>query len=481
MRQSIVVCLGRFGDIINALPIAYDLSLKGPKPKFIVSKEFWTILEGVSYVNPVVWDIPYSSLKIAINRLRDQGHDVYIAQSYKNPDSRRLTDSYQKESWRTAGYLDKFGKIPLVFDKRSMEREAALIAKYNPQDKPLILFSGSGVSSPFSSGPELLVRIKTVFADCEIVDLSTVTCDRIYDLVGLIESANCLVTIDTAHLHLAAATTTPVVALVNNGWYGSVPCCNAKRIFRYASAPVEDIIQAIAETTCLFRSPFTDVYHMAWLHGSDERTERAQISWGAMQRLGMKFVNPYEANVRLASKEINDPRALPYLKDMLEYAMHKSGEDDVIIWANDDIALHHDIYHWAKNSVPSYGAISMRRNEPGHPGRDLFAFTNWWLKKHWKEFPDYIMGASDFDLGLAAMIRNKSQANGFTSTLENMKIDLWPADSEARYALHEPHKGAWVTNRLSEVPSVVHNRKEFMGWAKNYCPTTIFNNDGVLK
>lgn len=230
MKQPIVCCLGRYGDILNALPIAYELSRTVGRPKFVVSKQFWTILKGVSYVDPVVWDIDYKELPRAIARLPKE---AIICQSYKHPDQRRLTESYQKEAWRVAGWLDKFGTLPLIFDKRNVEREYRVSERY-------VLFAGTSVSSPMDTDA-IWMRLSDQFSMAHPMKQETP-----YDLLGQIESSQCIVTVDTMHLHLARATHTPIVALINNGWYGSVPQGNVKAAIRYADATPEAVAEAVS-------------------------------------------------------------------------------------------------------------------------------------------------------------------------------------------------------------------------------------------
>lgn len=252
--EPIIVCLGRYGDIVNVLPIAHSLFLEtGKAPKFCVSEEFWTILEGVSYVKPVVWNRDYKELPWAIKRVQDESEKVVIAQSYMHPDTSRQTDSYQKEAWRHAGYLDQFGKLPLVFDKRDLAREKELDLKValltNPYNvnNATILVASKSVSSPYRD--DLLGRVRKEFPGYNVVDLCSIKAPRIYDLIGIIENSACLVTVDTVHLHLARATQTPVVSLVNEGWFGSVPQGNIKACFRYseATASPEKVLNAIRE------------------------------------------------------------------------------------------------------------------------------------------------------------------------------------------------------------------------------------------
>jgi hypothetical protein len=229
-----VVALGRYGDVANALPIAYELSRQGELPRFFISKEFASILDGVTYVQPMVVSLDYKEVRKVLRP------ETICCQSYKHPDTRRLTDSYQKEAWRIAGWLGHFGEIPLVFDNRNLEREAALIQKYNVNEET-ILVAGKGCSSPFRF--DLWDAMKGAG---NIVNLSDVKAERIFDIIGLIEKACLLLTIDSAPLHLARATNTPVVALINDGWYGSVPPKKGVAI-RYSDATAQNIAEAIVK------------------------------------------------------------------------------------------------------------------------------------------------------------------------------------------------------------------------------------------
>lgn len=236
MAQPVIICLGRYGDIMNALPIAHELSKSGEKPKFCCSQQFWEVLDGCSYVQPVVWGIEYMQLPTAIKYTA--GHNPIVCQSYRHPDSTHQTDSYQKESYRHAGWLDRFYKIPLVFDKRSPEREAALASKV--PDKA-ILFAGTSISSPFPPAPAVLAALRREFGEDRVIDLSTIKASRVYDLLGVYEKSALIVTTDTMHIHLSRACQTPVVAMINNGWFGSVPHANAVGI-RYADVTPDKVI-----------------------------------------------------------------------------------------------------------------------------------------------------------------------------------------------------------------------------------------------
>lgn len=236
MAQRVIICLGRYGDIMNALPIAYELAKGGEKPKFCCSQEFWSVLEGCSYVQPVVWGLEYMQLPTAIKYTH--GHNPIICQAYRHPDSTHRTDSYQREAYRHAGYLDSFYKLPLVFDQRSPEREAALAGGL---PEGAILWAGKSVSSPFAGAGAVWDALKREYGD-RLVDIANLKAERVYDLLGLFDRAAGLVCTDTMHLHLSRASKIPVVAMINNGWFGSVPHDHVAAI-RYADVTPEKVVE----------------------------------------------------------------------------------------------------------------------------------------------------------------------------------------------------------------------------------------------
>lgn len=134
-------------------------------------------------------------------------------------------------------------------------------------------------------------------------------------------------------------------------------------------------------------------------------------------------------------------RKLPFLKDILRKGLEMASEDlDIIVWTNDDISFGPEIMEWCAKSVQADAAVSMRRNEEDHMGRDLFAFTKQWLKREFDDIPDFVQGVPYFDLALAAKIR---KYHGIQTTYDNLKDDIWPAETHHRLALHEPHPPSW--------------------------------------
>lgn len=477
--MTTIVCLGRYGDIINALPVAYAASQRGQKPYFVVAEEFKSILDGVSYVQPKVWRGRYDEVQKCLQWLRSThvGRPL-VYQAHNHPDIERLAPSYQMEPYRANNNLGEFGTTQLVFDQRDLERERELMLRFT-QDRPTILVGAHGLSSPFPYSGQLKKRLVDTYGDKYLVlDLEDVKAYRIYDLLGLIDEAAVLVSIDTSFLHLARASDTPVVALINDGWQGSVPPPQTAAVFRYSQVNenLDDVMEGVQ--LALLEPQKRRVIHVANVFGQTERHLRARATWTKLHEMGM--VGVYHQSYTRDARSIGDPRPLSYLKDILQTGLEKADYFDIIMWTNDDIALEPEILDWAKAYVGKYGACTMRRQEPGdetHLGRDTFLFTAKWLRDNWHEFPDYIIGASDFDLGVTAMIRNK---RGLTTNMGNMTQDLFPADATVRYSLHERHPPAWVVPNQHRVPSIAHNRKEFKKWASRHAPKIQFGPEGVI-
>lgn len=237
------VCIvqhGRYGDILNILPIAKALADEGNLVAMLVNHRYADLLESVSYVAPVVdHSGEFEEPLEAANRIGSMFDKVLVPQVYDRTTKReRLCESFNEESWRYAGWLDKWDELKLVLDRRSAEREQKLLEAYNLTNKPFILYNGKGFSSPFQNAEQLEYELRKRWAEkVTIVDLARVKAERFYDLLGLMDKALALVTIDTATLHLASASNVPVVALVADDWNGSRPRCNCVLKLRYQEYP----------------------------------------------------------------------------------------------------------------------------------------------------------------------------------------------------------------------------------------------------
>lgn len=81
----------------------------------------------------------------------------------------------------------------------------------------------------------------------EVIDLSKIHADYIFDLLGLYDFSSGMITSDTSTLHLAAASKMPYIALINDGGAGSVPRGNCVLSVRYSELikRKDEILKAI--------------------------------------------------------------------------------------------------------------------------------------------------------------------------------------------------------------------------------------------
>ena len=245
-----MVQLGRYGDIINILPLLRHIHTHHGTPVLMVSSQFSDLLEGVSYVQPWVVDLDYSEILQAVRLAEDRYERVVVSQiwgaGYHHPDrgSRYTRDSGQRAGF---GHLFDTDLLLPVFDRRVMDRELGLIkALVGPESGVdyLVVQVTRSASSPYANGERVLAMIRAEAAECgiKVVDIASYNAPRLFDFLGLLAAARMIVTIDTAILHLAAACPdTPCLAIINSRpWYGSEPRGKAWQRARYQDS-VEDI------------------------------------------------------------------------------------------------------------------------------------------------------------------------------------------------------------------------------------------------
>jgi len=328
------------------------------------------------------------------------------------------------------GFRDQWRKYPYVFDRRNPEREQKLI----PED-PFIAVATKGVSSPFAHSEDLMNGLQSRFPEYKIVDLSTIQAEKPFDLLGVLDAASCLVTIDTLHLWLANAAQCPTIALVNDlvggvgAWRASPPPVTATATFRYSQFQIDQVCDEVEKTLL----PTGEVWAIVDRFGQEKRHREAFKS----QKRAFTYLLTAE-NVRTA-QEIGDPRPLPMLKDMLAKALRFAKGRDIIVWTNDDVQiqdLHPVVWH-----CRNFGAVGVRR-DPAHIGRELFAFRWDWLADRIYNFPDCAVASPWFDLAIAAWIRKQF---GWVSTMDNLIEDRYPAEIPNEKILYHPdHPSSWT-------------------------------------
>lgn len=428
-NQRIYVQLGRYGDICNILPLALEDSRTGQRSAIMVSKDFADVLDGVSYADRIVFDGGMWELDRATKQAEQLSDDVRVVQLVGPPEIVKnvvntrngkeyatTKDSFLKDQWNLAGRMSDWKKqTPLLFDLRDKAREKALVDKYLTKKRKLnILVSTSGISSPFEYGSLLLELLRLKFwRQFEIIDLSQVKAERIYDLLGLYEhpSVQCLVATDSAPLHLSnAVQSLPVVALVNDKpsfWHGSVWRPNHIFYCRYSDFPqrcVEmlEAIQAIHAPGERF-GPCNDrvVVHV-WSEYEEKRTEprhpnliATPVTIGAIGRDSVT--------------QLKDPKRFPFVKDVVRLASLRLSTNGYILLTRTNAK-----FKDAPLPVIDADAAFSRRvvNDDGKsfysPAIDWFCFTKKWWQDNQNDYPDMILGKDRYwDRVLAHLILSK--------------------------------------------------------------------------
>jgi len=234
------VILGRNGDIVNALPFIYkDFLATGVKPRLAISREFRDILDGVSYVKPWLMRRSFGEINDALLEARSKFANVINCQIWGwNYTQDRRCATFNEESWRMAGFLAHFHdfKWPLVFDNRDWDKERVMRERaFSIDPRPKIVTNlTAAVSAPLPQGRDILKKIVDAFPDFHVVDIGQFHCLHPYDVLGIMDAAQVIVSIDTLTLHLAQACKAPLVALVRDGWEGSMPRFNCTTRLTYS-------------------------------------------------------------------------------------------------------------------------------------------------------------------------------------------------------------------------------------------------------
>ena len=421
-----ILNLGRIGDNINLMPVLYSEHLAGRRPTIVTSGKYSDLFDVVSYCDVKRYSGDPADLTNAIGLCRGLP-DLRVAQVFMHPNETRQESTYALESYRLGRFRDLWRKFPYVIDQRDPAREHQLLENI---DCPFIGVAPLGVSSPFANSEQLVNGLRLRFPDHAILNLSKVKAERIYDLLGILDRASCLVTIDTAHLWLANAAKCPTVALVNDGWRGSPSPVTATSTFRYRDFQLDSVCDEVEKTLI----GGGDLVGIVDRFGQEKRhSEALESQKGAFTTLLTT------QGIGRTAQSIGDPRPLPMLKDMLTKAIKFSRDRDTIVWTNDDVTiLNLDL---VRDHVGKFGAVGIRR-DPDHIGRELFAFRWDWLVDRLFTFPDCAVASPWFDLAVAAWIRRQF---GWVSDMDNLGKDLYPCEIPNDGILHHPdHPSSWT-------------------------------------
>lgn len=446
IKQRLFISLGRNGDILNLLPLIKDYGEQTRiKPALMVGHEFVEILEGVSYVDPVTWRGPWQNCVEAEACARSAYPEREVVNcavygiDYK---LRRFNVNFQREAWRLGKQRVPWGRLPLVFDRRDKTREEDLLAKLKVDpERPIIATAFSGNSTPFprDAGKEIIAALKVRCPKHQIVDLSDVKAERIYDLLAILDKASVLVCSDSAPLHLAqACPDLAIVPLVQDRtarWQRSEWLPNHWLRFYYSEAMVapELIAIAAAEAAAHQVDNLPRLFHVYSYAGAvDSETQRrmevAHRSWQEEADWTGRWkscpISRSELTRDTSDAPLNDPGACPFYRDVIELARKRCRPEDIIVYTNADVGCAPGITGWIMDAMMRGQAAFTHRWDSDrpierplvgehevvalkwYPGSDMWAFTGAWWDLHGHEFPDMAMGREAGDLVLRHLVKN---------------------------------------------------------------------------
>lgn len=474
--DHVFINLGRTGDAIQSLPMAYlHWKKTGTKSAYMVARQFSSFLEGVSYVIPEIWDGDWQDIPGAKGFCKRRGYKkIVIAQIYgRGIKVGRATTSFILESWHQVGMLKEWG-APLVFDQRNMDREAKLASKL-PTDKPVVLVAADGQSSPFHHRNDLLQSLKDYVGEkAHIVDLVDYQTPYFHDFLGLFDRACCLVTIDTGFGQLACASKIPVCALVADKpstWHSSPQRPQHIAYIRYNEWPKRklELLKAVMGTIEPYGAKPT-IYHVWTGSSTNEDSVRrhnvAAMTWAREAGTYGKWVDcrVTEDILSRSAQDFGDPAQLPYIHDMMDLACSKAAANDILLITNADISLVPGMAHEISRKCTAVGSafcyrwdfpriithITRKDISSGqwYVGADLFACTKEWWMKHRANLPPFVIGRECWDWVFRKL------------------IEITGGSEIPQGIYHEKHTSQWEVNR--KLAGNLHNRSYARAWLTHH-------------
>jgi hypothetical protein len=226
------------------------------------------------------------------------------------------------------------------------------------------------------------------------------------------------------------------------------------------------------------------IIHIVEKHYVTERSEHRRLknafdSWVELYKTGI-VVPCHCWNPPRISESVGDFRKLPFLKDILVEGLTLARDRDWLMLTNDDTILHPKLPGLLMDLPAGIEAVSSFRIEfdQGSPistdmepsrlakeydrdlGRDLFAFSAEWIKEHWFEIPDFLLGEIEWDLIMTLLIRDTL---GIVTDHTNILMTVPEVEMPMGYVLHERHQRKWMQVGYNN-PAKLWNKRLAKAW-----------------
>jgi hypothetical protein len=403
VMDKLIVQLGKTGDVLSILPVAHMATRFGKRLGIMTCAEYAPLLDGCSYVDKVVFDGKPWEIERAVEQAKKLCPAVHVTQvngpadvvkkfSYEPASQEHsVTDSFDRESWNLLKLLNEWGKEPLVFDQRDPAEESMhLPARHPGKKKKVILIAPDSVSSPFPYRDLLLTLVRLKYGkEYNVINLSDIRSRRFYNLLGLYEIAHCLITVDTAHLHLARAVPSlPVMALVQDTpsyWHGTAWRPSHHFHCRYGDFPKRALEMFTAIDEIGHTSGFLRHCYPGEIRPSSHLLESKAIQPGSVGRD--------------SALVLNDNEHFPMLRDALTMHLSDVSGNYWLCLTRKENKSNLDGYldglaDWDLGLSPTGVAYYAYRLHKGQfvPAADLFcAPAEFWRTKILPELPDLVM------------------------------------------------------------------------------------------
>lgn len=490
MSARTIIQLARGGDILSILPVAWWWSQQGMDVGILTRPEYESLFASITYAHPILYDAPRNGVHQAL-AYAQQNHlpEPWPVQVDGNPKPLdHPARNFIVEQWTRAGELERFHRLPLVFDRRDYRADRQIATNHIGQlGRKVIGYCLQGISSPFNDASLFAAWLRETFADrYTLVDLGSIHLASVVDLLPILAHCDRLVTIDTAIMHLGYACRVPTIGLsLPATWYRSEPHAHWVEHLTYPEATTaegrERVRRAVEDDPSRFgiwkgctglREPMRRVLHVVnWYHdaaaATRQRMERARRSWEELANADCDYERlEHHTDKTRHSGSLGDPRNLPFVHDIFDWACQQSRLDDVVLFTNSDIGLCLEAaveIRMALDGRPCcYGnpadcVLPMKPRAHRHhlarsllacSGIGLFAFTPRWWHEVRDTIPPVLLGAEGWD----AVLR-------WTMLAHNPLACLQPP-----VCWHERHAAYWEQH-ITDAPAQKHNRALCRQWA----------------
>lgn len=522
--MTTIICLGRYGDIINILPLLEREWREGRQCRLMVAQEFADILEGVSYVTPSVWTGGWKDIRGAYDLAKTFSDEVKVWQvagdreatlelAYQANGIRSTTDTeFAKEQWRIAGSLHLWREnLRVNFDKRDPEREHDLwcdVRAKTLNSKPVLAFHLGGETSPYPYADLFRMIIHDHFhpRHWQAIDLGAIRFHRIYDALYILERAKCLITVDSVFQHLAQATNIPVAAVCQDSprlWDGSPWRPSHIAHLRYSD--VKGIpnffrrIDGLRKRGCRFAPRRSDRRVVQVWSESDiadrKKHGEAKLSWGAIHRVAdwVHFDVQdgfFGRNAFTVFHDAEDARRFPFVRDVLRCACALANDADWILLTRAQASIDAEaLASLIAGDKPFAGRQVLVANGQRKllAGSDAFGFTKAWWVKHQEDYPDMVMGHDSFWYRILTDLILSFGGVSSETLCSRTGVTLIPAKPSAWKSANEAFAQDWIKRHglPPDVPpihqqtqSVIVNPASLFRWGYN--PTLSNFQNGYL-